>query len=404
MSNRLFIRGFGPVKNAELELKSFNLLIGEQSIGKSTIAKLIAIFTDISSLSFIASSGYKAWTSRLQMYDLDIYQNDTYRIEYECKENGISLNIKVTRKRINTTLEKDGIPIKDKELIAKTILAMRPSFFKPDFFKSLEKGLLENNNEDIKYQAFALQSLVESSLYVPAERIVYSIMDNLKSAFSLLGDSTTYTYRRFMVSFDKARKRVKKYESPIFGITYLNEDDGQFFIDSSCDKKYHLYNASSGIQSSIPLLVVLNDISNRGYLSIVIEEPELNLFPNTQVEVLRFILEKTRENGRIVTITTHSPYLLSALNNSLYAGFVSSQIQKDALASLNELIPVLLRLNSADCAVYSIGESINEGKGYCVSLIDEDLGMIDSNTLDRVSYKMSTEFDDLQDLFLKYSK
>ena len=39
---KLIIRNFGPVLDAELELKAVNLLVGEQSIGKSTIAKLIS--------------------------------------------------------------------------------------------------------------------------------------------------------------------------------------------------------------------------------------------------------------------------------------------------------------------------------------------------------------------------
>ena len=39
---KIYIRNNGPVKNFEMEVKKFNLLIGEQATGKSTIAKEIA--------------------------------------------------------------------------------------------------------------------------------------------------------------------------------------------------------------------------------------------------------------------------------------------------------------------------------------------------------------------------
>ena len=38
----LIIRNIGPIKKAELQLKRFNFLIGPQSSGKSTIAKILS--------------------------------------------------------------------------------------------------------------------------------------------------------------------------------------------------------------------------------------------------------------------------------------------------------------------------------------------------------------------------
>ena len=402
--NRLIVRGFGPVKDAELELKTLNLLIGEQSIGKSTIAKLIAIFTDNGSLALILSSGIKAWKTRLSLFDLDIFGDDSYYIQYDYSENGIKLHIKIAGNRVYSSLFVNDEKITNKKKRAEFLLSKRTSFYKDRFFDNLVDEMNSIKNEDVRYQVLSLQSLLESSLYVPAERIAFSIIDNLKSAFSLIGDATTFTYRRFMVSFDKARNRIKKYESQILGITYLNEEKGQFFIEPNSKKKYHLYNASSGIQSTIPLLVILDDIKNRGYLSVVIEEPETNLFPSTQVELLCEILQKARSEGRIVTITTHSPYILSAFNNYLYAGYVAKNKKKESESQLESIIPSSLWLNSDDCAVYSIGETINESRKYCISIIDKETGMIDSNTLDRISFSMSNEFEELEDIFIKNSR
>lgn len=39
---RLIIRNIGPIKNVDIELNKVNVFIGEQSSGKSTIAKIIS--------------------------------------------------------------------------------------------------------------------------------------------------------------------------------------------------------------------------------------------------------------------------------------------------------------------------------------------------------------------------
>ena len=41
---RIEIRYLGPVQELEMEIKDFNLLIGEQATGKSTVAKAIYFF------------------------------------------------------------------------------------------------------------------------------------------------------------------------------------------------------------------------------------------------------------------------------------------------------------------------------------------------------------------------
>ena len=402
--NHLFISNFGPVKQADLNLKSVNLLIGEQSIGKSTIAKLIAIFTDNASLAVIAGSGIKSWNGRLRMYDLSVYSQDDYHIKYEYGDAHCHLTISITRKRVLSSLILDGEMIKDKKRIGEQIVKMRKMFHADTFMDVLLSEIKAlNNKENVKYQILSLQSLIESSLYVPAERIAFSMYDNLKSAFSLIGEATSYTFRRFIVSLDKAKSIYKNYNSSLLKITYLNEEEGQFFIDTKSNKKYRFYNASSGIQSTIPLLLVLEDIKNREYTSIVIEEPETNLYPSTQVETLKLILQKARVDGRIVTITTHSPYLLSAMNNYLYAGSIARNLSKSAKASLDGIVPPSLQLNFADCSVYSIGESINDEGVYCASILDEKIGMIDANTLDKISFSLSQEFSSIQDILLSES-
>ena len=48
----------------------------------------------------------------------------------------------------------------------------------------------------------------------------------------------------------------------------------------------------------------------------VMEEPEQNLFPNSQKKVIQFLLRElnTSSDNKII-ITTHSPYVLETINN-----------------------------------------------------------------------------------------
>ena len=41
------IREFGPIKKCDIEIRDFTILIGEQSSGKSTVAKSIFLFQEI---------------------------------------------------------------------------------------------------------------------------------------------------------------------------------------------------------------------------------------------------------------------------------------------------------------------------------------------------------------------
>jgi AAA15 family ATPase/GTPase len=46
MNEKLIVKNFGPIKEAELELKKVTVFIGPQGSGKSTLAKLVAICKD----------------------------------------------------------------------------------------------------------------------------------------------------------------------------------------------------------------------------------------------------------------------------------------------------------------------------------------------------------------------
>jgi predicted ATPase len=74
-----------------------------------------------------------------------------------------------------------------------------------------------------------------------------------------------------------------------------------------------LYNASSSIKQLAPLLLYLRYRAKSGDF-LVIDEPEMNLHPESQVKLLESLAILVNLGVRIL-LTTHSPYLMAHLNN-----------------------------------------------------------------------------------------
>lgn len=50
MIEKLIVKNFGPIKEAEIDLTKYVVFIGDTSTGKSVLAKLISIFRDFSTI------------------------------------------------------------------------------------------------------------------------------------------------------------------------------------------------------------------------------------------------------------------------------------------------------------------------------------------------------------------
>lgn len=402
---KLIIKNFGPVINSELELKAVNLLIGEQSIGKSTIAKLITIMTDIFSLNMVIRYGHKGWSDQLKSYGLDIYSKDDYHIQYEWFEKEIHLILTITNKEASISLTKGKTSIKDTDKITKTLAGLKPIFHQEQFLSQL-KDLVDNaKGAKPKDLISSLQQLVFNSIYIPAERNFFSFFSKALPALNLVRESIPQNLLRFSLEYQNAKSAYNNYDSPLLNVSYEYDGSDDYFTDHSSNQRNRLSYASSGIQSTIPLLLVLQyAVNKREYSSFVIEEPETNLFPDKQVSLLRHILKTVNSDGRTLTITTHSPYLLSALNNSLFAGLLIKKYGEGINKELAEIIDKDCCLTQDECSVYSLGESVNGKDFYCKSVVDPETGMIDSNALDGVSLLLSAEFSKLEDLLLSHNQ
>lgn len=198
-------------------------------------------------------------------------------------------------------------------------------------------------------------------MYIPAERNFVSVVPNLQKY-----DDSKDSLQSFVVDWFEAKRSFGKdnaLDLIDLGMKYYSESDDDY-IQIESGKPIRLRNASSGLQSVTPLLVVADymtkgmyekerpfsveeqDVLNKllhdltleslptkdiaelkrrlmGFLQgkvyshtqFVIEEPEQNLYPIEQYKLIEHLVNIINHGKQHrMTVTTHSPYIISYLN------------------------------------------------------------------------------------------
>ncbi|MFP5207153.1 MAG: hypothetical protein ACLGSH_17505, partial [Acidobacteriota bacterium] len=129
---------------------------------------------------------------------------------------------------------------------------------------------------------------------------------------------------------------------------------------------------------------------------VYLEEPEAHVFPKTQYEIVKLFVRLTNDPVLAFdwTITTHSPYVLSAFNNLIEAG-QAARNNPDLHDKIAAIVPEQYWIKDSDFRAYKIED------GKLESILNES-GFIDANYLDQVSEAIGDEFDKL--LRLEYER
>ena len=179
--------------------------------------------------------------------------------------------------------------------------------------------------------------------------------------------------------------------------TFSKKVNGEDRIYFSSRKSIKLTESASGFQSILPILLpIIYEKNKESYpklnYSFVIEEPETNLFPKAQYDLLK-ILEKDRsddfgkiDKGIVHIYTTHSPFILSSLNNLLFA--FSKGTEKDSIneIDIDSIISKKSWINPNDFSAFQIID------GKTKSVFNRKTGLIENNIIDSVSEDIINDF------------
>lgn len=396
----LKVHQFGPIAGLDITLKKVNVFIGEQGVGKSTLAKLLSCCRDYFLYYLILHNMDKNLIDQIfSSYGIQTYFKPDSYIEYTNAEGWCLIycegNFSISNPQYGP---EDSIKVIDR-IVFDGIRRAYGNLMThgKDLTTADIRKILEDNTKIII-------SNLRSSFYCPAERGIASVLSNSLASIFISNIPLPQPLLEYMSFFEKARLEYPSFSIPFLGLSYSYED-GKDIVNIDGDK-VQLRCASSGIQSIVPLLMVIEYCLRKNYFSsFTIEEPELNLFPTNQLHFLQSLISKTnKDSGNLGTwtLTTHSPYLLAVFNLSLLAGRIVDKFP-DYSESLYSIIPQDYILKPGDVAVYELRRK-DIGTTSCVSIIDDTTDLIKGNYLDSVSDIISADFHQLYKLYIRLSK
>lgn len=155
--------------------------------------------------------------------------------------------------------------------------------------------------------------------------------------------------------------------------------------------------ASSGQQETLWIMLDLFIAILKGEPAhFTIEEPEAHLYPIGQRNMVNlFSLFLAANPHNQLLITTHSPYILTAFNNLLFAG----RIEASQNGETKEKVEMILN-GGKSLQPKELGAYMMKG-GKCQSIFSEKSGMIAENELDDASDEIMHTFDELMNLYKK---
>lgn len=244
MKERLIVKSFGPIRELDITFSKVTVFIGDQGVGKSCVAKLFSMFK---------------WLEKaliMKKYSLDYFgKYDRFRSKL-CAYHGIDTYIS------------------DESYIE----------YNSDLFRFVYRNAFSIEKSKKRGESLA------KVMYIPAERSIVSVAENKPKLLKELPESCETFYDEFM----NAKKSFQYgFQLPFKNLFF--EYDALNDASWICGETYklRLINASSGIQSSLPLCMVTE------YLSRKVEK---------KIDIQFSKEEKERLARRIAEIMLNSEY------------------------------------------------------------------------------------------------
>lgn len=308
---RLKIRNLGALKDVGIEFSQVNVIIGPQSLGKSTVLKV---------------ASYCTWVEKR----IELTQN----YEQFAQEDDFIKEL-VEFHKLNGYIKSD------------TFIEYETNFMKFSYDHAKKLFHFEWGEQRWEYKRTKVS-------YIPSERNLVAAIPNWYEVS--MGSNNI---RSFMTDWETARQSTTDNLDILnLDVTYHYESDGKKDkVQSHQSSSLDFTNTSSGLQSLIPLFVHLNYLYTIQYkkerdkkikddwenanlkktieadlgdspesraiyerylmtdhCEVFLEEPENNLFPPTQDSLVKWLLGKTLdERSNTLFVATHSPYVLSSV-------------------------------------------------------------------------------------------
>lgn len=425
--NEIIIRNFGPISSVRVDMnKNFQIYIGAQASGKSTICKVVYFCQKLRdyTLDYLMQAEqftenhpkeyYANYMKYLTKQFMGCFGKTTHMQKFDIIYNFDERSIRIS-------LNLDGYVRFTFDSVTKNDLEVLINESSDMFLNKLTKevssimdnisaiGIMKRHLNEVLNTIFGNEMEI---LYIPAGRSLLATMSEQLQDVSVNDMDLTmqefiHLIRRTKSRFgNKIPEMVKDYTKTVKGqinnaaldyayelirkilkADYTSENDGEkIYFD-----KYHwvkLMYGSSGQQEALwILMLIFAIILEKKKVFVVIEEPEAHLFPIAQKDIVSLIALMVNTTNSKVIITTHSPYVLTSANILLYSDKVENTVSK----SKSSIVPKNCRVSFTRFGAYKIGGN-NCGME---SLMDKESHMIDASYIDEVSSITNEELDKL---------
>lgn len=381
------IRNIGPlVETGIIPVSQVMLLIGEQSTGKSTFMKILCFCCWLEKQVMIGGDSivskythyYRFWNELKKFHHFnDEFLSDSSYIKYD----GSAIQIEMRGKKRNA------------KIVRKPKFAAIRHNLKISFLPS-ERNLLSSiQNIENLYRSKDVDMLFNYILEWGEARLQFGVANPLDLVFV---DKMKYHYdakNGDVLTLADGYSKIKPYYAssgvqsalPIQVLaTYLAGEVGTSAKISPVEYLKQLDLTDSKIDIKV-MTSVLKNIQNRSsYKSfhMFIEKLEQNLFPKAQFELVKMLVgllkkmeQKSTGYTSMVFLTTHSPYVLTALNVMMLA----SAAYEMSPNKVNDLGLEDYVLPKGAYSAYCIKD------GRFENIVDEEFGFIKGDFLDSVS-------------------
>jgi AAA ATPase domain/AAA domain, putative AbiEii toxin, Type IV TA system len=416
---KLTVKNFSVIKDAELEFGKITVLIGPQSSGKSLLCKLAYFFEQhVSELFFDGARNqaslyqieHEIIQSFLLYFPEDAIEQKRFHLQYEIKPS-FSISIGMSDAFPSPYLE-----WKDRDFIYS---------FKSWQSNDPQRPPSHNSDRRRKFMSGADVGplpMESDSVYIPTGRAFFSTPN--KGFAALSTKNLDWITNRFAIEFDADyRDLFESYQTNRIHLRDVGsssvkilkgrvvKEDSRLLFESIDDGKRRPFEIlSSGTLELLPIFNILAQVAKKtgdpvhpnmpspSIGMVFAEEPELSVFPETQYQIVKLIasLAGSELIWKCYSITTHSPYILSACNNLIEAGQVVRD-HPELRDEVAKIVPEQYWIKDGDFKAYSIHD------GKLESILNES-GFIEGNYLDQVSDVIEKEFDQLLRLEYDHSE
>lgn len=338
---RIIIRDFGPIMKSDIMLQDVNIIIGEQSIGKSCVLKVACFCTWVEKRIAIEQNAKRFEKNgvfleelvnfhRLNGYVHDNtyigYESDFIKFSYD-SENGFSYEWKEKRwdyKRPKVSYipaERNLVAVIPNWFEVKSVAENIQDFMADwsDARKSIEKDK-DILNLDVAYHYDKGSDMDYVKMKDGRILPFTNVSSGLQSLIPLYVHLVNITSKKYREREDNSVKHKSEIDNLVdLLVDFYAKNLGEALIKNP---KYGTINQETGLEKEyIPnpemrewLIERLFNISKIHHCEVFLEEPEENLFPPTQQILMKSLLRFVNlEKGNTLFISTHSPYILDIL-------------------------------------------------------------------------------------------